>query len=89
MSSVISNEVMNKVTEATGNNVDTRIPVIITLEASYGSNFSSLENEGFSVNRPFPAINAVAGTALASSVIKLAKQPGVRKIEYDGEVRAL
>ena len=89
MSSVISNEVMNKVREARGNSVDTRIPVIITLEASYGSNFSSLENEGFSVNRPFPAINAVAGTALARGVIKLAKQPGVRKIEYDGEVRAL
>ena len=70
MSSVISNEVMNKVREARGSNVDTRIPVIITLEASYGSNFSSLENEGFSVNRPFPAINAIAGTALASNVIK-------------------
>lgn len=91
MNAEISMEVVNQVEEAQKTNPERRIPVIVTFEpgSGSGSDVSSLESEGLHVDQPLAAINAVSGTIPASHVTKLAQHPGIMKIEYDGEVRAL
>ena len=89
MNAKISKEVADKIKEALETNPEMRIPLIITLEPDYGSDFSSLEVEGLFVDNPLHSINAVAGTVPANRIANLARQPKVKKVEYDGEFRAL
>lgn len=89
MNAEISKEVLGKLREEQRAESEGRIPVIITLEPNYGSDFSSLESEGLLVDRPLSAINAVAGTIPANRVFNLAQQPRIVRIEHDGEVKAL
>jgi hypothetical protein len=89
MNAEISKEVADRLKKVLKANPETRIPLIITLEPDYGSDFSSLEDEGFHVDTPLHSINAVAGTAPANRIADLVRQPKIKKVEYDGEVRAL
>ena len=89
MNAEISKELSDKLKEALDTNPKMRIPLIITLEPDYGSDFSSLEDEGLHVDNPLYSINAVAGTVPANQIANLARQPKIKKVEYDGEVRAL
>ncbi len=89
MNAEISKEVLDKIKEAQRTNPEMRLPVIITLEPSSDSDFSNLESEGLVVEKPLAAINAVAGTVPANRIGRLARQPRIRMIEYDGEVRAI
>ena len=89
MNAEISKEVVDKLKEVLETNPEMRIPLIITLEPDYGSDFSSLEVEGLHVDSPLHSISAVAGTVPANRIANLARQPKIKKVEYDGEVRAL
>lgn len=89
MNAEISKELANKLKEVHETNPEMRIPVIISLEPDYGSDFSNLEDEGLHVDNPLHLINAVAGTVPANQIANLARLPKIQKVEYDGEVRAL
>ena len=89
MNAEISQEVVDKVKEALETDPEMKIPLIITFEPNYGSDFSSLESEGLQVNNTLTSINAVAGTVPANQIASLARQPKIKKVEYDGEVKAI
>ena len=87
MRAEISKEVVIKVEEAQRTNSEVRIPVIITLEPSYGSDFSSLKIEGLVIDGHSKTINAISGTIPSTRVTELAKHPGITRIEYDGRLK--
>ncbi len=63
------------------------IAVVVTLSAGAGS--TALEALGLKIEQRFESIAAVSGTIEVARIRSLAADPGVEKIELDGEMHAL
>jgi hypothetical protein len=85
----IAKELLNRIEDTEKSNPNERIPIIITFEPNFSLDVSTFEREGLDVKYSFPEINAVSGTITAADAKKVAKQKGVKVIEYDSKVYAL
>lgn len=86
MSGKITEELARRLAEADAE-PDVQIPVIVTLSA--GADPTTLEQQGFSVQRVFENIPAVAGTLTVAGARALADVDQIETIEFDGEAHAL